>query len=48
VITEEPVEIEADTNDLPKMDKETEEVIEQEESEKPAPKKSRRSGGYWY
>ena len=24
------------------------EVIEQEESEKPAPKKPRRSGGYWY
>jgi hypothetical protein len=44
----EPVELEADVEDLPEIEKESEEVKEQEESKKPAPKKSGRSGGYWY
>ena len=48
VITEEQREMEADTNDLPKIEKESEEVNDQKENEKPAPKKPRRSGGYWF
>lgn len=48
VITEESTEIEADVEDLPEIEKESEEVNEQKESEKPTPKKSGRSGGYWY
>jgi hypothetical protein len=42
-----PVELEADVEDLPEIKKESE-VEDREESEKPAPKKSGRSGGYWY
>jgi hypothetical protein len=43
-------EIEADVNDLLDVEKETEEVEEQKEIKKPAPKKkkSERSGGYWF
>jgi hypothetical protein len=48
VISGEQVEIDADVNDLPEIDNETEKVNEQKEKEKPAPKKPRRSGGYWY
>ena len=48
VITEESTEIEADVEDLPEIKKESEEVEEQKQSEKPTPKKSGRSGGYWY
>jgi hypothetical protein len=50
ILSEELTEIEADVNDLLDVEKETEEVEEQKEIKKPAPKKkkSERSGGYWF
>lgn len=48
MITEESIEIETDINDLPVIKKQSEQIEKQKEIGKLAPKKPRRSGGYWF